>query len=1395
MTEQVTESRLYSVNLPGEARANVQSGHQMVYTIGTEDRQTIASEQVDNLLQVGISSASLHREQVPHQAAVLQSHEMEERVMVGPTQLHPVAALPTRQLHMASFTPAVQESHGFTEQHSEYIQTPAIIELELTQEQKSKMMSAVVEEITPVATVKTELSDRKPELIQPTPEPKQVVTSHQVETRIPIMKEKLQMIPKPEVEKSYKVKEGIKILYSAISTREHEIAEAHSTELSSSDSALQSSLVKELSKPVHISTSETKQTLSKEQKFEIYKPKEEKAQMLKDKLVQSSLTSEEKQLLQSEHTEQIPGIESAISVQSQKEGERIMHLQVIREQNILPSEDRFTCEAPVAEQADTRKSPILIQTTTIDEQKSVTCEEMLQFSSQDDKFSIQPTKEAPVSLHLQSVHLESYLPKEGIFTVEKPNQQVAVQRLEKVRRQAVNTEEKRELTADYCTDLDVSVTGVYPEQGTEPKPQTILQAVSEPMLLPKEIPFSTEVKEQRASKQKEDRWNVMHLMTTADSRTIEEGHTDSFKAVDKFSCETKVEPKVPAEPLHIEEKAISTESSVSLEAAEQDFAVQIQEGQSVRQSILVEEKKIITGEMSGEIIKSETTAASVTTQSKGAFLVHESQESKTLPKELTFVIQAPKSFGLDIRHQLENALQSAVAHEQPVLLAEVAECLQIFEVKEVKVHKEPKYAMFTYLITTSGAPIEITIAFDGEYPQTADLKNELGAAFYSVIHCEQQVLTSEQPGTMQIDRPQRIQVSSAPSKQMLSSTVETITFAENVVDFASHKEHSAAVKTESQASFKTVKAHDHTVIQESQEIFYKDSKTSQVMRMKESKSEFQEFKQMTRQEVKTVTVKGYERDVHAADITTDMPVVPIPVGHSQDVLIQKESREEFLKDVTKTKPPEKLTKDYPVIETFLEDITIEEHCKVTFSVTIRFVKRVNWLFNGKLVKSGKEFKCSKDHDTYTLVIEKVIKEKHQGEYICEAVNEAGKTSTSSKLTVVLRVPPVFRHKVQPLEINLGSRAKFECEIEDAPNVKFKWYKSGTEIRESEKCRIISRYNTTSMELLNPTKADSGQYTCKATNQHGSDSCSASLTVTEVFPPVFVTKPDPMTLYVGKQARIQCVLSGSSPMNVVWQKGNIPISKDANYKITSEKNRHTLEIVKLSLTDHGEYHCRASNSVGTDMCSTELRVIDKPNFVKTFESVSVAVGNPLRLECQVDEDTGVTISWTRDGKKMHNTMDHKLSFEDKLAILEITNTNLKDTGKYVCTATNDAGSSSCSSMVSVQEPPTFVKRLEPKILWKHGVTARMQCTVKGSPELHITWFMNGRELITGEKHKISFKDGQTVLEINGVSVADSGNYTCEVLNEAGCESMMLSFLLLEPPSFRRELKMVEVVRGT
>uniref|UniRef100_A0A3Q3XM32 Ig-like domain-containing protein n=1 Tax=Mola mola TaxID=94237 RepID=A0A3Q3XM32_MOLML len=111
------------------------------------------------------------------------------------------------------------------------------------------------------------------------------------------------------------------------------------------------------------------------------------------------------------------------------------------------------------------------------------------------------------------------------------------------------------------------------------------------------------------------------------------------------------------------------------------------------------------------------------------------------------------------------------------------------------------------------------------------------------------------------------------------------------------------------------------------------------------------------------------------------------------------------------------------------------------------------------------------------------------------------------------------------------------------------------------------------------------------------------------------------------------------------------------------------------------------------------------------------------------------------------------------------------------------------------PPTFVKKMELKFTWKQGIAARLQCTVKGSPELHIHWYWNERELNDGEKYKMSFKNGVATLEIMNVVVLDSGSYTCEVKTTFDINDIHFPrFYYPEPPSIRKEPHTIEAVKG-
>ncbi|MEQ2199247.1 hypothetical protein XENOCAPTIV_011162, partial [Xenoophorus captivus] len=997
VSEQATESRLYQVSFPGQDKTR---SDQMVYTIGTEDRKIIPSEQVGSLGEVDISAATIHRETVTQQAAVLQTHEIEERVSVVP---HPpqASAVPGKQLHMAAFTSSVEESQGLTEQHCDRIQSPEVIELQLAREKRSKLMSAVAEELTPLSTVSTELlHDTQPVKVKPTSEPKHLVSGHQVEAQLSIMREQSDVIPGQQQEKGYRVKEGVKILYSAQSAEKQALEEAHTADLPTAESAIKSTIKKEQRRPILALVSESKHILSKETELSVQTPAEEAAQLSKDKIMNAALNAEERQILQAEPTLELPSLDSAVTIQSQVESGKVLHLQVITDQDLLSSEKTFSCEKPAPEEADTRKSPTLLHTVSQDEQRTVFCEDLSEFEAKASSIVIQSQKEAPAVLHLQSAHPVEVLPKEGLLTVEKPDQQVATQKHEKSRSHAAISEERRELTADYHAELDLSVTGVQSKFRTEPKPQNILQVSYQPMQLPKETPITVDFKHQRALVQKEDRWNVMHVTSVADSRVLEEGHTQTLSGVDTFKCLTAVEPKMPTEPVQIEEKEISTESSISLEAAEQDFAVQIQEGQSVRQSIVMDEKHVLTGEHSQEISKSKSSKVVVSTQPKLSFMASESKDSTALPKEMIFVIQIPKPSSLNIRRQLREALQSAVARDQPVLLADVVGRLQAVEVQEVKVQREPKRCMFTYLITTTGAPMEITLAFEGEYPQTADLRTELQAAFHSIVYQEAHVLTSESPGTMELDKPHRAQVTSSRSEEMLSTMVETVPVAESTMDFTAVKSQAAALKIESNLTVECAAAEGQIVVQECKTAKVETSISSKTKITTEAQTAFEQSVQVSRKEMRSVVVESKEKDAGAAFVSSAPPPATIPTEQTLDVSIQQEHREEIFKEEITVSRPEH--REYPEIVISLQDLSIEEDSEVTFRTTIKFATKISWFFNGQLVKSGKEFKCFRDHDTYSLVINKVVKERHQGEYVCEAENEAGRTTTSSRLTVVPR---------------------------------------------------------------------------------------------------------------------------------------------------------------------------------------------------------------------------------------------------------------------------------------------------------------------------------------------------------------------------------------------------------
>lgn len=171
--------------------------------------------------------------------------------------------------------------------------------------------------------------------------------------------------------------------------------------------------------------------------------------------------------------------------------------------------------------------------------------------------------------------------------------------------------------------------------------------------------------------------------------------------------------------------------------------------------------------------------------------------------------------------------------------------------------------------------------------------------------------------------------------------------------------------------------------------------------------------------------------------------------------------------------------------------------------------------------------------------------------------------------------------------------------------------------------------------------------------------------------------------MGKAAKFLCTVTGTPVIETIWQKDGVALSPSPNCRISDANNKHILELSNLTIQDRGVYSCKASNKFGADTCQAELVIIDKPHFIKELEPVQSAVNKKVHLECQADEDRKVTVTWSKNGQKLPPGKDYKICFEDKIASLEIPLAKLKDTGTYVCTASNEAGSSSSSATVTIR----------------------------------------------------------------------------------------------------------------
>jgi len=189
----------------------------------------------------------------------------------------------------------------------------------------------------------------------------------------------------------------------------------------------------------------------------------------------------------------------------------------------------------------------------------------------------------------------------------------------------------------------------------------------------------------------------------------------------------------------------------------------------------------------------------------------------------------------------------------------------------------------------------------------------------------------------------------------------------------------------------------------------------------------------------------------------------------------------------------------PRVFDHIKSKTVTDGDSVTLSASISGSDKfdVVWLHNEKEIKPSKDFEYKSSGNLHSLVINEIFPED-AGTYTCEAFNDVGECFTSCSLIVDVPGEEIFAPKFKKFPISLtvekSASASFEADIDSPPST-VAWMKDGREIKEQGmKYRMTVKGTKLTLDILECSLTDAGQYALIVTNKKGESKAAFSLNV-------------------------------------------------------------------------------------------------------------------------------------------------------------------------------------------------------------------------------------------------------------------------------------------------------------
>ncbi|KAM4696629.1 hemicentin-2 [Rhinophrynus dorsalis] len=462
------------------------------------------------------------------------------------------------------------------------------------------------------------------------------------------------------------------------------------------------------------------------------------------------------------------------------------------------------------------------------------------------------------------------------------------------------------------------------------------------------------------------------------------------------------------------------------------------------------------------------------------------------------------------------------------------------------------------------------------------------------------------------------------------------------------------------------------------------------------------------------------------------------------------------------------------------------------------IPTVTWLKNGEPFMDSENLKLLPGGHGIQILN---AHEEDAGQYTCLVTNEVGEASRNYEVKVF--IPPVITRDdpnqdvgIKEVKTKVNSSLTLQCESQAVPKPSLHWYKDGQILESVGNVQIVEDGQVLQIHPIRV--ADSGRYTCVATNIAGED--EREFYVNVQVPPVFhrpgsssaaleldireddeeeltehreVVATNPITLY--------CDTNAIPPPTLTWFKdGQLLSSSDGVLVLLDGR----ILQIPMALAQHsGKYTCEATNEAGEDRLHYELVVLTPPVMIGELESliqeVSVIFNQSAELTCEATGIPQPTITWLRNGLTLTTEDRHQILEEGRK--LQILGVQVSDIDSYVCVAENPAGFAERLFTLMVHVPPRiFGSKTENVSAILHSSVSLM-CDVESHPTPEITWYKDG-QILPPTKGLLIMPGGQ-VLQIARTQIFNQGTYMCKAQNPAGSDEKLVHLTVHVPPSIR------------